>query len=57
MGAAGAKPNEGLDFILELIEAGKVIPVIDRTFPLSEVAEAFRYFGEGHVQGKIVITI
>ena len=57
MGAAGAKPNEGLAFILELFEAGKVVPVIDRSYPLSEVAEAFRYFGEGHVQGKIVITV
>ena len=57
MGAAGAKPNEGLAFILELFEAGKVVPVIDRSYPLSEVAEAFRYFGEGHVQGKIVITM
>ena len=41
----------------ELLEAGKVVPVIDRSYPLSEVAEAFRYFGEGHVQGKIVITM
>ena len=57
MGAAGAKPNEGLAFILELFEAGKVVPVIDRSYPLSEVAETFRYFGEGHVQGKIVITM
>ena len=41
----------------ELFEAGKVVPVIDRSYPLSEGAEAFRYFGEGHVQGKIVITM
>ncbi len=41
----------------ELFEAGKVKPVIDRRYPLSEVAEAFRYFAEGHVKGKIVITI
>lgn len=57
MGTVGAKPNEGLPFLLELIEAGKVVPVIDRTYPLSEVPEAFRYFGEGGVQGKIVITM
>ena len=57
MGAAGAKPNEGLAFILELFETGKVVPVIDRSYPLSDVAEAFRYFGEGHVQGKVVITV
>ncbi len=53
------KPNkkEDLAFIKELIEAGKVKPVIDRSYPLSEVAEAFRYFGEGHVRGKVVITV
>ena len=57
MGTVGAKPNEGLTYLIELFEAGKVKPVIDRTYPLSEVADAFRYFGEGHVQGKIVITM
>jgi NADPH:quinone reductase-like Zn-dependent oxidoreductase len=57
MGAAGANPNEGLDFILELFKAGKVVPVIDRCYPLSEVPEAFRYFGEGHAKGKLVITV
>ena len=57
MGTGGAKLNDCLDFILELFEAGKAVPVIDRTYPLSEVAEAFRYFGDGHVKGKIVITM
>ncbi len=57
LGAVGAKPNEGLDFVIELFEAGKVVPVIDRTYPLSEVAEAFRYFETGNVQGKLVITM
>ena len=57
LGTVGAKPNQGLAFIIELFEAGKVVPVIDRRYPLAEVAEAFRYFGEGHVQGKIVITM
>jgi NADPH:quinone reductase-like Zn-dependent oxidoreductase len=46
-----------LVFLNELLEAGKVVPVIDRRYPLSEVAEAFRYFGEGHTQGKVVITV
>ena len=41
----------------ELLEAGKVIPVIDKTYPLSEVAEAIRYLEEGHAKGKVVITV
>ncbi|MCI0804703.1 MAG: zinc-binding dehydrogenase, partial [Chloroflexi bacterium] len=52
------KPNsEDLEFIKELIEAGKVVPVIDRSYPLSEVPEAIRYLEEGHAQGKIVVTV
>jgi len=41
----------------ELLEAGKVVPVIDRRYPLSEVAEALRYLEEGHARGKVVITV
>ena len=41
----------------ELIEAGKVVPIIDKRYPLSEVAEALQYFGEGHAKGKLVITL
>ena len=52
------KPNKkDLIFIKELLEAGKVAPVIDRSYPLSETAEAIRYLEEGHAQGKVVITI
>lgn len=51
------KPNKGLASLIELFETGKIVPVIDRCYPLDEIAEAFRYFGEGHVKGKIVITI
>jgi len=51
------KPNKNLNIINELFESGKVKPVIDRCFPLSETAEAFRYFGEGHFKGKVVITL
>ena len=51
------KPNEGLAFMKDLIEAGKVVPVIDRSYPLSEVPEALQYFGKGYGQGKIVITV
>ena len=51
------KPNKGLDSMKKLFEAGKVKPVIDKRYPLSEVPEAFRYFGDGHAQGKVVITL
>ena len=52
------KPNsKDLEFIKELLETGKVAPVIDRRYPLSEVAEAIRYLEEGHAKGKIVITV
>jgi NADPH:quinone reductase-like Zn-dependent oxidoreductase len=58
MGILIHKPNKtDLDSLTELFEAGKVVPVIDRTYPLSELAEAFRYFGEGLSLGKVVITI
>jgi len=59
MGIVMWKPNkkEDMVFITELLEAGKVVPVIDRLYPLSEVAEALRYLEEGHHQGKIVITL
>jgi NADPH:quinone reductase-like Zn-dependent oxidoreductase len=59
MGTVMWKPNkkEDLVFIKDLFEAGKVVPVIDRRYPLSEVAEALRYLDEGHHQGKVVITV
>lgn len=41
----------------ELFEAGTVKPVIDRTYPLSDTAEAFRYLDEGHARGKVVIAV
>jgi NADPH:quinone reductase-like Zn-dependent oxidoreductase len=50
-------PNIELDYLKELLEAGKLIPSIDKTYPLSEVPEALRYFGEGRHKGKIVITM
>ena len=53
-----AKPNKkDLVFVKELLEAGKVVPVIDRTYPLSEVPEAIRYLEAGHAKGKVVITV
>jgi NADPH:quinone reductase-like Zn-dependent oxidoreductase len=58
MGNLLAKPNKNdLAFMKELLEAGKVKPVIDRCYPLSEVADALRYLEEGHAQGKVVITV
>ena len=49
--------QKDLIFLKELIEAGKVTPVIDRRYPLSEVPDAIRYLEAGHAQGKIVITV
>jgi NADPH:quinone reductase-like Zn-dependent oxidoreductase len=59
MSVAIWRPNkkEDLDFIIELFEAGKLVPAIDKRYPLSELAEAFQYFEEGHCKGKIVITV
>jgi NADPH:quinone reductase-like Zn-dependent oxidoreductase len=53
-----AKSNqEDLVTLKELMEAGKMVPVIDRRYSLGETAEAVRYFEEGHTRGKIVITV
>jgi NADPH:quinone reductase-like Zn-dependent oxidoreductase len=52
------RPNQkDLVFMKGLLEAGKVVPVIDRCYPLNEVAEALRYYEERHSQGKVVITV
>ena len=53
-----SRENRGdLDVLKELIEGGKVAPVIDRTYPLSKVPDAIRYVREGHARGKVVITV
>jgi len=49
--------SDDLVFLTELIEAGKITPVIDKTYPLSKTPEAFRYLDEGHARGKVVLTI
>ncbi len=52
------EPNvQDLALIAELIGAGKVVPVIEKRFPLGQAAEAFRYLGKGHADGKIIITM
>lgn len=58
MGNSYKRSNkEDLVLLGELLEARKIVPVIDRRYPLSKVPEALEYIGEGHAQGKIVITV
>jgi NADPH:quinone reductase-like Zn-dependent oxidoreductase len=53
-----AKINQrDLVFLKSLLQAGKIVPVIDRRYRLSDTAEALRYLAEGHAQGKVVLTI
>lgn len=54
---ASKERGEDFDALRELIDAGKVTPVIDRTYPLIEAPEAIRYVVEGHARGKVVITV
>ena len=57
MGLLLHKANKGLNFMNHLLETGKVVPVIDKVYPLSDVAQALRYYEEGHTKGKVVITL
>jgi NADPH:quinone reductase-like Zn-dependent oxidoreductase len=58
MGFMIARMNaKDLVFLRELLESGKVVPVIDRRYPLNEVAEALRYVEQGHARGKVIITV
>ena len=51
------RTQEALVTLKELIESGKVMPVIDRTYSLNQTPEAMRYLEEGHVRGKVIITV
>jgi NADPH:quinone reductase-like Zn-dependent oxidoreductase len=58
MGGVSAKNSQkDLVFLKGLLEARKVVPVIDKRYPLSETADALRYIGERHARGKVVITV
>ena len=53
-----AKTNRAdMQYLADLLESGKLRTVVDRTFPLAETAGAFRYLGEGHAGGKVVVTL
>jgi NADPH:quinone reductase-like Zn-dependent oxidoreductase len=52
------KPNQAdMQFLAELLDAGKLKPVIDRRYSLAQVPQAIRYLEEGHARGKVVITV
>ena len=58
MTGVSAKTNQAdLVVLKELVEEGKLIPLIDRRYRLPEAAEALRYLGAGHARGKLVITV
>jgi NADPH:quinone reductase-like Zn-dependent oxidoreductase len=53
-----SEPNQAdLQFLAELIEEAKIVPVIDKTYPLERVPEAMRYVEDGQARGKIIITV
>src|SRR3979411_2703372 len=57
VGYGTATNKEDLKLLSDLMQTGKVTPIIDRTYKLSETAEAMRYFEEGHARGKVVIAV
>ena len=57
MGLLQLKINHGLDAVIEMFQAGQVLPVIDRVFALGDVPEALRYLGAGQARGKVVVRL
>ncbi|MCB0065813.1 MAG: NAD(P)-dependent alcohol dehydrogenase [Caldilineaceae bacterium] len=57
LGSLLLKVNKDLDYLSELLASGKVVPVIDRCYPLSETIAALKYYAEGRTRGKIVISV
>jgi len=49
--------KDDLGVLADLLESGEIVPVIDRRYPLNQVAEAIRYSEQGHARGKIVINL
>jgi len=57
IGSLLLKVNQDLDFMSELLESGQVVPVIDKTFPLSQAVAALKYYAQGRTRGKIVVSV